>query len=117
MPRKASLYTTIVRTTVSYFKSGFTIFGTERKMESKYGSNITIDRTFLRQTFCQLSLQSPSPGSNVLLAHLFLHETMEGSTLQVRIDVLIKHLDQEMDFVMITDRMDEILTIHKEYLS
>ena len=38
-------------------------------------------------------------------------ETMEGSTWQVKIEVLIKHLDQEMDFVMITDRMDEILNI------
>ena len=41
---------------------------------------------------------------------------MGGSTVQDKIDAFIKHLDKEMDFVMITDRMDESLIILKEYL-
>ena len=41
---------------------------------------------------------------------------MEGSTLQEKIDAFIQHLDSEMDFVMITDRMDESLVLLKEYL-
>ena len=41
---------------------------------------------------------------------------MEGSTLQEKIDAFIQHLDNEMDFVLITDRMDESLVLLKEYL-
>ena len=41
---------------------------------------------------------------------------MSGSTLQEKINAFIEHLDQEMDFVMITDRMDESLILLKEYL-
>ena len=41
---------------------------------------------------------------------------MAGSTLQEKINAFIEHLDQEMDFVMITDRMDESLILLKEYL-
>ena len=41
---------------------------------------------------------------------------LEGSTLQEKIEAFIQHLDREMDFVMITDRMDESLVILKEYL-
>ena len=36
--------------------------------------------------------------------------------LKDRINEFIKHLDQEMNFVMITDRMDESLIMLKEYL-
>ena len=39
-----------------------------------------------------------------------------GSTLQEKIEAFIQHLDREMDFVMITDRMDESLVLLKEYL-
>ena len=41
---------------------------------------------------------------------------MSGSTLQEKINAFKEHLDQEMDFVMITDRMDESLILLKEYL-
>ena len=41
---------------------------------------------------------------------------MTGSSLQEKINAFIKHLDQEMDLIMITDRLDESLIILKEYL-
>ena len=36
--------------------------------------------------------------------------------LQERVDSFISHLDRELDFVMITERMDESLVLLKEYL-
>ena len=41
---------------------------------------------------------------------------MRNLPLKDRIKEFIKHLNQDMDFVMITDRMDESLIILKEYL-
>ena len=41
---------------------------------------------------------------------------MQNLTIQERIDAFIKHLDEEMDLVMITERMDESLILLKEYL-
>ena len=41
---------------------------------------------------------------------------MKNVALQFKIDAFIAHLDQEMDFVMINEKMDESLIILKEYL-
>ena len=41
---------------------------------------------------------------------------MRRLTLGEKINAFVKHIDSEMDFVMITDRMDESLVILKEYL-
>ena len=41
---------------------------------------------------------------------------MRRLTLGEKINAFVKHIDSEMDFVMITDRMDESLIILKEYL-
>ena len=122
MPRNKSLYVTVARSTVSHFRSGFTFFGAETRTRFKY-SNATMDELIGHYLDSQPEPTEYQAQHDVTLNSIAsdlgwkaFSEEMEGSTLQDKIDAFIKHLDQEIDFVMITERMDESLIILKEYL-
>ncbi|XP_063689082.1 galactosylceramide sulfotransferase-like [Bolinopsis microptera] len=123
MPKETSLYSTIVRSPVSQFKSAFSFFRNEDKMRMKYG-DLSIDALighYLDKISEPTEYTAPviSGCINSVAKDLgwdaFKRRMLE-STLQEKINAFIEHLDQEMDFVMITDRMDESLIILKEYL-
>ncbi|XP_063688821.1 galactosylceramide sulfotransferase-like [Bolinopsis microptera] len=123
MPKETSLYSTIVRSPVSQFKSAFSFFRNEFKMRLKYG-DLSIDALIghyldkisepTEYTAPAISLSINSVAKD--LGWDAFNRRMMESTLQEKINAFIEHLDQEMDFVMITDRMDESLIILKEYL-
>ncbi|XP_063683618.1 galactosylceramide sulfotransferase-like isoform X2 [Bolinopsis microptera] len=122
MPKETSLYSTIVRSPVSQFKSAFSFFGAEGKMQKKYG-HLSIDALIGHYLD-----EYPEPTENKASAGRILNSVAVdlgwntfnrrnlGQTLQEKINAFIEHLDQEMDFVMITDRMNESLILLKEYL-
>ncbi|XP_063684643.1 galactosylceramide sulfotransferase-like isoform X2 [Bolinopsis microptera] len=123
MPKETSFYSTIVRSPVSQFKSAFSFFGGERKMRKRYGK-VSMDELighYLDQQPAPTEYDAPHSvysinGIAADLGWYAFSESMAGSTLQEKINAFIEHLDQEMDFVMITDRMNESLILLKEYL-
>ena len=122
LPRHTSLYVSIVRSTVSHFKSGFTFYGAEKRLQKKYG-NLTTDELIEHFLDGQPEPTEYSAKSSPIFNSMAFDfgwqefsEENEGSTLQMKIDAFINYLDEEMDYIMITDRMDESLIILKEYL-
>ena len=130
LPKNSTFYLTAVRSPIGHFSSMFVFFGHEDTLRMKYKNIDThpfdeLANIFLKNTCDGIDLDDTKPVEG---GCLFLNsdatdlgwsrftESMDGTTVQQRIDAFIDMLDTELDLVMITDRMDESLVVLKEYM-
>ena len=126
LPKNRSFYTTVLRSPVSQFKSSFTYYGAEAKLRKRYGKNYTFDDLVNKHIDIKCPKYS-SIKSDLLQNCLYstandlgwanYKNSVKQENNLVKVDAFIKMLDHEMDFVMITERMEESLIVLKEYLN
>ena len=123
MPKATTLYTVIIRSTVSHFKSAFNFFGADKRMKEKYpGKNLTFEDT-VKIYLNEVEYMDSKPLLSLISNNIAMDLGWKGfagkqkdKPLEEIIKAFVEHLDREMDFVMLTDRLDESLVILAEYM-
>ena len=128
LPKESTVYTTVTRSPISHFKSTFLFFGHEARLRKVHGNWYSFDdlvNIHLDQTCHTLLIDEIDPirylcleMNNIAidLGWIRFTESFNHLSIQERIDAFINMLDEEMDLVMITDRMDESLVVLKELI-
>ena len=125
LPKESTVYTTVTRSPISHFKSRFFYFRYEARLRKEYGHSYSFDdlvNVYLDKT-CNTLFTNQINNSCLELNYIAkdlgwitFTESSHHLSIQERIDAFINMLDEEMDLVMITDRMDESLVVLKELI-
>ena len=122
LPKNTTFYTTILRSPIRRFQSAFAYFGVENRKRKEYGDQLSYDELvnrFLEEIKPPDDFTAPRmlySNAHDLGWDQFEKNLDKGKSLNEKIDLFIKLIDSEMDFVMINDRFDESLVILKEYM-
>lgn len=128
LPKETTFYTSVTRSPISHFKSTFSFFGHEERLREEHGDLNDYDELvniYLDETCSTIDADEIVPVSNGCLelntiardlGWTWFTEQMEHLSVQQRLDKFIEMLDEELDFVMITDKMDESLVVLKNLL-
>ena len=117
LPKATTFYTTILRSPDTQFPSAFYYFGEEKRQRLVYGASLS--KGELIDKYLEKRQISPTDHLSPALDLGWTHFTQQfGSSkpVQDRIDGFIKFLDDEMDLIMISERLDESLIVFKEYM-
>ena len=117
LPKNTSFYTTIVREPVSQFQSAFYYFGEQRRQANKHGKNLPQSTLMIKYLEGKRVLPTDvnSPATDMGWKR-FSEQFKYIVSLEEKMTAFINYLDEEFDFIMISERLDESLVILKEYM-
>ena len=117
LPKNQTFYTTIIRSPATQVPSAFYYFGQEKRQRLKYGKKFSkselIDKYLERANITPTDFLSPAIdlGWKRWSANMGYDMPVED-----KINGFIEHMKEEMDLVMISERIDESLIVLKEYM-
>ena len=127
LPKSSSFYTTVLREPQSQFLSAFSFYEEEKRMRDKCMKCSFDDLVNLYMgESCPATISTEDPPSNDCLAIKSSAEdlgwkqfqrTVGSKSLKDKVNSFIAMLDEEMDLVMITERIDESLAVLKQYMN